>query len=305
MRAWYTVITILPLLAASCSLTVGGGISDHGNEMIAGVVTLADGTPASGVEVTLLPADYNHITDSTRIAGLTAVTDDQGRYAFDSLDDGDYALEAQSQDGAAAALRGIRSGDGTRKAPELVLDGKGTLYYTFDSTQLSAGMMLFMPGMRYYRKISLRDRILLSDVPPGLVALRAYDPKTARVIDLGNNFMSIEIEPGKVLIFPSRTQTPFCLRADTVVTDEVITVYAGDTVTFAPVLPSEKIDGNIAYRFSWGDGTISEWSSDTRWRKVWSAPGVYFVQSQVMRTGQYSAWSDQLTVEVHEDENRL
>lgn len=299
MRIWYTIITTIALLA-SCTVDMSGGISDHGNERVAGIITKDDGTPAAGVRVTLLPNEYNHITDSTKVDARVVVTDEEGRYTFDTLSAGEYTIRAEnSQELTAAVLRGIKTVHKETVVPSLMLQRRGVIYFNLDSTGLTIGMMIFLPGMRYYRSIDALNKVVLSDVPAGLISLRAYDPVSKRVLDLGKNFLAVEVVGGTSLILPKRSQRPYCLTSDTVLSGE-ITAYAGEVLTFAPVAPSETIDARFAYRFSWGDGTISDWSSNVRWQKVWDIPGIYFVQVQVNFSMTYLAWSEMLTIEIVE-----
>ncbi|MFP4417035.1 MAG: PKD domain-containing protein, partial [Chitinispirillaceae bacterium] len=60
------------------------------------------------------------------------------------------------------------------------------------------------------------------------------------------------------------------------------------------------LDNNYSYRFSWGDGSISEWKEIASTTYSWRRPGTYLVQSQTMRIGIYNAWSDYITVIIRE-----
>jgi hypothetical protein len=57
----------------------------------------------------------------------------------------------------------------------------------------------------------------------------------------------------------------------------------------------------LEYRFDWGDGTISAWSSSNQAGKTWTTPGSYQVKAQArcsVNTTRVSAWSTAQSVEI-------
>lgn len=290
------IIASLLMLQYGCTPNSAGGISDHGNERVAGIVIDADGVPAAGVTVTLLPDEYNHITDSTRVIERKAVTDAEGHYEFNSLVEGTYAVRADDRsNGRAGVAKSVDVGD-TDTVVGITLNVMGRIFFVGDSTIVKPGMMIFLPGIACYDSVGATREVNLIDIPPGRITLKAYDPATKKVVDLGRGFVALEVIPIGTLILPSISPAPYCLVGNTVV--DTIHAYVGDTLTFSPVHPSKKIDGNFAYRFSWGNDAISGWSSDIRWKWSWDKPGYYFVQSQMMRQGQYFAWSEYIAVRI-------
>jgi hypothetical protein len=302
MRFWYVIIIIVSLVCSmSCTPQSAGGISDHGNERVAGVVATTDGAPAAGVLVTLLPDDYNHITDSTLIAARETVTDSNGRYVFDSLDKGAYTILADdSLTSRAGIVKNVVVDENSADAPKLTINVMGNIYFPVDSNLLRIGMMVYLPGLKCYDVVDTAWKVHLFNVPSGCITVKAYDPVTETEKILGKDFTDIEIIPGVTLLLPSRSPQPYCLKDETIV--ECVSGYAGEVFTFSPIHPSEQIDGNFMYRFSWGEGTISNWSSDIRWYWSWDKPGSYFVQSQVMRQGSYHTWSEHIYVEIFDKE---
>jgi hypothetical protein len=95
MRAWIA----LPLGLLSAGLLGAGCGSDDGTEQpdrpgtIGGAVSrIEDGSPIQGVRVILIEAP------NVRPASPSAVTDDQGRYRFEAVPPGDYALFIYTDD---------------------------------------------------------------------------------------------------------------------------------------------------------------------------------------------------------------
>ena len=302
MRHFSLLLISFLLLAVSCGISpYAGGVSDHGNERVAGIVTGKDGTPVPGVAVTLLPDEYNPVADSQRVDERKAVTDSCGRYIFDGLVSGVYALQAFDERGRGAGIaKGVAVAGNNDSAPAIRLNATGSIYLPVDSMDLTMGMVIYLPGTRRYETIDSTRKVTMFDVPAGLVTVRAYDPADGAVKELGSEFIGVEVLPGVTLLLPSRSPQPYCLKDDRIVACEH--GYAGEVFTFSPIHPSKKIDGNYVYRFSWGEGTISGWSSNIRWEWSWDRPGDYFVQSQVMRQGSYLAWSDYIYIRIEEKE---
>ena len=287
------------VLLASCTMDMGGGISDHPNERVAGVVLDRDGNPAAGVTVTLLPDDYNHITDSATVDERVAVTDADGRYMFDSLREGCYALQADKREsGTACLMKKVPVGRSDTIVEPMILDKHGQIYLMIDSLSIKAGNMVFIPGIRLYTEIDNDKPLLFSEIPRGWISLKGYDPVTETVIDLGDDFLLIDIVSGVTLLMPSRSPIPYCIQGDSVAT--CASGYVGETFVFSPIHPDAQIDGNYLYRFWWGDGITSEWATRDRWEKIWDSPGFYSVQMQVRWRGDYLAWSDPVRIEIKE-----
>ena len=92
-----------------------------GPSVIEGRVLAADGeTPAAGVEVTL--------SDTVEGTAQVVTTDVEGRFRFDALAAGEYALYAEADAAADEAVVAIvLLGAGAHETVELILDGEGAL----------------------------------------------------------------------------------------------------------------------------------------------------------------------------------
>ena len=80
-----------------------------------GVITDRDGSVCEGAQVTLA------IGSGTGIVSRTFVSDDQGRYSFDSLPSGPYKLTISGKGFAAQTVTGMLAGGESRELPTVVL----------------------------------------------------------------------------------------------------------------------------------------------------------------------------------------
>jgi hypothetical protein len=90
------------LLGCGVHDEVAGPTSETGNTITCAVV-YPDGSPASGVEVRLRPADYvapigDGVLSKQTVSIVNTTTDDTGGILIDSIDPGDYFLEVNAGD---------------------------------------------------------------------------------------------------------------------------------------------------------------------------------------------------------------
>jgi len=74
--------------------------------------------------------------------------------------------------------------------------------------------------------------------------------------------------------------------------------------TYSAGSSSSNLGHSVQYRFDWGDGTYSNWSSSTSASKSWSSAGTYSVRAQARcatHTSVVSSWSSGLSVNVIAD----
>jgi hypothetical protein len=79
------------------------------------------------------------------------------------------------------------------------------------------------------------------------------------------------------------------------------TAETGDNLFFSTEGAASSLGHSVAYRFDWGDGNISAWTSSGNFYKVFTAAGSYDVKAQARcqdHTAIESAWSAALTVTV-------
>jgi predicted transglutaminase-like cysteine proteinase len=64
---------------------------------------------------------------------------------------------------------------------------------------------------------------------------------------------------------------------------------------------SSNIAGSPEYRFGWGDGSYSDWSSSPSASHSWSSPGRYTIRAQARYPGTTSEWSPAKVVEIEQE----
>jgi M6 family metalloprotease-like protein len=80
-----------------------------------------------------------------------------------------------------------------------------------------------------------------------------------------------------------------------------VTGNTGTSYTYSTGGASSNYTHSLEYRFDWGDGTFSDWSSSTSASKSWNKGGLYSVSTQArcaQHTSVVSSWSGTLSVTV-------
>ncbi len=75
----------------------------------------------------------------------------------------------------------------------------------------------------------------------------------------------------------------------------------GQSLSYTTAGATSNLGHALEYRFDWGDGTFSSWSSPTTAGKSWSTEGTYEVRAQArcsMHTGIVSPWSTAISVTI-------
>jgi hypothetical protein len=296
MKSFLAVVLFVSLFYGCGGDPVAGGSSDHGNARVAGIIIDQYGEPLSNATIELYPDNYNHSTDSLRVSPYTTTTDDIGSYVFDSIQNGLYTISGKSEYGEIGFVRKHVLVDSYVFTDTFTADYFGSIYIETDSLNLAKGGILFFPGLKRYHSIDEQNQIVLSQIPKGLIELKGYDPVSGKTINLGTEFLCIEIIPGKTLILPSRSPMPFCIKNDSVIT--CVQGFIAEVFELSVINPSIHFDGSWVYRMSWGDGIISDWTSDKIVKHAWTDRGIYPVQSQILFQGQYLAWSDPVFIEI-------
>lgn len=104
--------TLLCLAMASLALLgcagdpVAGGGTDVDNARTIGILRYADGSPAAGADVRLIPLTFNPWTDSVPQANQTIATA-EGRFELSAVAPGTYNIEARGPQGERALARGV------------------------------------------------------------------------------------------------------------------------------------------------------------------------------------------------------
>lgn len=183
MRSIVLLFSIIFLLLFSCSdSTVAGGSTDTelGGGALSGHVVSRNNTPLEKATVTLFEKDFNPIQNSPVPTEYQRVTNGDGFYRFDSLEQGDMRLVIQSADGTEILFKESLNitGDSLYIGLDtLQIPGAAKMYlphsFNGDTLNLLTGY-LFVYGTNFYQRLSEEsiysdgdgDYIIFDDLPP-------------------------------------------------------------------------------------------------------------------------------------------
>ncbi|NLG17827.1 MAG: DUF2341 domain-containing protein [Fibrobacter sp.] len=118
------VFAVAVLILCRCGLEpLSGGTTDTDNIRISAVMYQSDGKFAAGASVMLRSADYLSAIDEDTIDNnekRKTVTDENGRFCFDSLDSGSYSIEINDERESAFLFR-ITTGNVNEHGSDMVL----------------------------------------------------------------------------------------------------------------------------------------------------------------------------------------
>ena len=123
------------------------------------------------------------------------------------------------------------------------------------------------------------------------VRARARCTSHTLVVSSWSGTLSVTITPAETVSTPS---TPSGTTSGN----------TGISYTYSTGGASSNLGHSLEYRFDWGDGTYSNWSSSTSASKSWSSAGTYSVRAQARcatHTSVVSSWSSGLSVNVIAD----
>jgi len=295
-RALVCVSAVLLFFLIGC-----GGSSDHGNgySTIAGTVIKPDGDPASETRILLMPDTANFAADSAEIITFGTLTDSLGNFTLDSVPYGTWCVSGIDEwSRGEFVLKKVLVNGETTELDIIELSIPGTVIFPVDSLNLTAGSVLYLPGLPIFHVIDTGAIQWIDGIPAGEVELRGYDPQTGATKDLGMQYHLVDIIPGQSLFLAYRLDKPwYC--PDSVTTVRDFEGGAGDTCRFRVAPIGVKPAGEF-FRFSWGDGTESVWSRGYVASHAWQRPGVYYVQSQMRYGETFVAWSEPLVITIRE-----
>lgn len=270
-----------------------GGSSDHDNARVMGVVADYRGDPAEDVIITLLPDDYNPLRDSAYVTEEKAVTTSLGSFSLDMIPHGTYTLTAVDHlRGLGFIRKGVRISGDRVSLDTLKVMQRSVLSLAYDSLGLRKGSAVYVPGTPFFHIVEDDPSMELF---PGTVVLKGYDREQDMDIVLLKTSDSIEVAPASSYWLGYSIDAPYHLSAS----DEILTELVGsvgEEYRFTAEVPVKSVNKESMYRFSWGDGEISEWSENCVGNHAWDKPGVYEVQYQLMYQWNYQAWSSPITI---------
>jgi len=304
MKTVLLIITLLaPLCCIRCSQSVSPGSSDHGNARISGKFNKSIGEAATEATVILLPDTANYYVDSADIVSFTASSDTDGQFQIDSIPEGIYCLFAMDAwSGRSFVMKKII----VRKDTVInfgVLDMSipGTIYFNIDSLGVAPGAILYFPGLPLFHTVDTTSVQWINDVPAtNAITLMGYDPSTRTPISLSMEFRELEVPSGTSIFIPYRIPPPWYVADNTKLTRQLEGT-VGTNYLFSAVDPATvSVDTRTRYRFSWGDGEISAWSTNYYASHSWGNENYYHVQTQTQIGSTVLAWSEAITIHISE-----
>jgi hypothetical protein len=135
-RLWPVFAALLLLSCQKDPPTAGGSVEE--NEILAGTIVLADGTPVAGARVRLYAVNFEPAPTGAPKAGLAKTartdsvavsvqTDENGRYRIDSIARGEYNILGGSADGKVCYRDSVFLGAGSPVKVTDTLRASGTL----------------------------------------------------------------------------------------------------------------------------------------------------------------------------------
>jgi hypothetical protein len=168
------LIVIMNLLVTSllfrCSdspVSSGGG-TRGGNPVVTGMIIGLDGNVASNVKVSLIPSDYNPVTDTPITSSSIVLTDAKGTFSINAPDSGAYSIEAVNLRDGSRSLRFnvITCKDSITALPSDTLHVPGSLKIIMTGNTTGPDNYLYIPGTHIKAFISGgSDTVIIDSVP--------------------------------------------------------------------------------------------------------------------------------------------
>lgn len=132
-----------------CSIDVadGGSGTDVPDALIIGVIVDSSGKPAPGSLVSLLPYDYNPVTDEPISDSMTDTTDINGCYRLTLSGTGRFNIEAvHSSQNTRVLIKDVPVNNDTINVPTAVLQEPGAIEVHIPDTVDTSGGYVYIPG---------------------------------------------------------------------------------------------------------------------------------------------------------------
>ena len=186
----------------SCShptSSADGGGTRGGNPVITGKIVDTNGNAANDVTVSLLPADFNPVTETPPPRSEESTTDSKGIYTVTAPDTGRYTITAiQKSNGSRLLMFDVTAyPDSTTTAPDDTLHAPGTLELHLPEEEFYTDGYVYVPGTEIMAPISRTDDLLTIDsVPAETLPVLYYT---------GDNSTEQEVIRYDILIEPDQT----------------------------------------------------------------------------------------------------
>ena len=165
----YLIAAMLAMTCTHSPLQLTGGGSDT---EVSGKILAADGMARAGVTVALISPNYDPIFDENLPSKMITITDANGKYHFDSLNQGVYNLQAEfSGDGTKILVNSIAVDSGEiNTIPDKMLKKTATLDIVLPDSLLNASGFITIPGTLLSKLLTGNNGIFRMDsVPQGVL----------------------------------------------------------------------------------------------------------------------------------------
>jgi hypothetical protein len=190
------------LTGCSDSPVSSGGGTRGGNPVVTGMIIGLDGNAAQNVKVSLIPSDYNPVTDTPIERSSIVLTDAKGGFSIDAPDSGLYSIEAvNALDGSRLLKFNIVTfNDSTSALPADTLHLPGLLKVIMSGNTEG---YLFVPGTNIKEFVAREtDTVIIDSVPAAILpVLISADTGNGTINVLQND---IVVNPGEVTVIGSR-----------------------------------------------------------------------------------------------------
>lgn len=180
----------LALITGCADRTAGGWTDTETGTKLSGVILEEGGGPAAGARVSLRPSDYlakdptQPDSSGPRRAGvLDGFCDSAGRFSFDSVPEGEYLVEARTDDRGALIPAAVDE----------------------ESDEISLPAAALQPFGR------IQGRVVFSDSVPGAALVRVYGMERARLTDPATGAFTLENMPAGSISLHASGLEPFIL----------------------------------------------------------------------------------------------
>jgi len=209
--ATLVVLAILQavLFCSRLPIQLSGGSTSTGNEKIVGTVLYASGKPVSGAAVIVRRSDYLPSLDSMQNTGtfldrMKTVADSQGRFAVDSLDTGEYFVEANDRISAAGLIKvSMTLASGSPRPLTNILNPYACIKGNIGRRPVSAAQLFCrVYGLERAIAVDSAGQFIINDLPAGTfgIIIASRDTSFAPI-----KFDDITLSPGQTVAFPFAT----------------------------------------------------------------------------------------------------
>lgn len=275
------------IILSHCTQHIAG-TGHEGEAMVQGHVYDSSGTGVKGMNVYLLPADYNPVHDTA--PSYQTITNTKGYFTLDSVLPGKYVLNGNDSSeqlhlyhpGIVVFDSGLNTGDDTIKSlVKVTILTPDSLY--------GKNNYLIVSGTNFFTHVD----------SCGLSKLQA--PRG--VVDI----IHVHIEKNVIVSKQIISENFSINKTDTIdlinlLKKPVISDHDSGIVNVVYTFHIKNYNSELYYKLCWGNGDTSSFFSDSFISNTWSLPGVYPVCAQARKLFDssiiLSPWSDPLVVTI-------